>query len=943
MGALHLQMQERKLLIPRLVEGRTMPVQSTCDFLCTDCIGVVGNPINADIGNKFERVTDYESAGPQTLAFIRSYNSQSAFVSSLGFGWQSNFDRAVAFSGSATAATAQNVSVVRPDGGRYSFAKNSTVWVPVDTDMDGSLTTDGATVWTFTAPDDSVDTFDFATGRLLSTRARDGYLQTLHYDANGHLASVTDSYNRTLTFAFANGVLQQMTDPDGKVYSYAYTTGMLPTPDRLVQVTYPGPAPAPTVQYLYENATFPFALTGVVDENGNRFASWTYDAALNAISSQHAGGAEQTTIAYSLDSNHIAGTFTTTNALGKQRVYTHGTVAGVGKTVRIDELAGATTPATTTTIQYDANGYIASRTDRNGNLTTYTRDVHGQVLSRTEATGTAQQRITTTTYHPTFHLPTQIVEPGRTTTFTYDAGGNLLSKVEADTTGSSNMRIWSYTWSATGEMLSTTDPLNNITTYAYDAAGALVSVTNALGQATQVTSHDASGRPLTVVDANGVTTALAYDPRGRLASTTIMSAAGNATTTIAYDAAGDVTQITRPDGTFLSYAFDAAHRLTQVSNVNGEQVAYTLDALGNRTQTQILNSSGSITKTQSQVFDELGRLLQSIGAAGQTTSFAYDNNGNRTGVTDPLSNSTSQAFDALNHLVQTTAPLSTTTDYAYDAQDNMTGVTDPRGLATSYSYDGLGNVLQVSSPDTGVTAYEVDAAGNRTQQTDAAGNVIQFGYDALNRLTAKTYPNGPAENVTYVYDQPSGGSAVGRLTGVNDESGSTAYVYDDRGDVVQETRMIGGVSYVTGYAYDLANHVTQMTYPSGRIVTYLYDEMGRTRSAITQANSGAQPVTVVQFASYMSFGPISFVSFGNRLYSLVQYDQDYQPSTRGIGICTARGCGCHGCGSVPVVQSLVYDFDAAGNITVIADNITTARSQSFQYDALQRLTQASGV
>jgi RHS repeat-associated protein len=48
---------------------------------CTYCIGVVGNPINADVGNKVEIVTDYESAGPQKLSFIRAYNSGGMYVS----------------------------------------------------------------------------------------------------------------------------------------------------------------------------------------------------------------------------------------------------------------------------------------------------------------------------------------------------------------------------------------------------------------------------------------------------------------------------------------------------------------------------------------------------------------------------------------------------------------------------------------------------------------------------------------------------------------------------------------------------------------------------------------------------------------------------------------------------------------------------------------------
>jgi len=62
-----------------------------------------------------------------------------------------------------------------------------------------------------------------------------------------------------------------------------------------------------------------------------------------------------------------------------------------------------------------------------------------------------------------------------------------------------------------------------------------------------------------------------------------------------------------------------------------------------------------------RVFDALGRLFQGIGAANQTTSYAYDNVGNVAQTTDPLSNITGQSFDALNRLIQVAAPLSSTT------------------------------------------------------------------------------------------------------------------------------------------------------------------------------------------------------------------------------------------------------------------------------------------
>jgi YD repeat-containing protein len=86
-------------------------------------------------------------------------------------------------------------------------------------------------------------------------------------------------------------------------------------------------------------------------------------------------------------------------------------------------------------------------------------------------------------------------------------------------------------------------------------------------------------------------------------------------------------------------------------------------------------------------------------------------------------------------------------------------------------------------------------------------------------------------------------------------SGSTSFVYDVRGNVTQEMRIIGGVGFVTAYAYDLANRVTQVTYPSGRLATYSRDAMGRITGITTQANGAATPATVASGAAYLPFGP----------------------------------------------------------------------------------------
>jgi YD repeat-containing protein len=76
---------------------------------------------------------------------------------------------------------------------------------------------------------------------------------------------------------------------------------------------------------------------------------------------------------------------------------------------------------------YDANGFMASKTDWKGSVTTYTHNDRGLETSRTEASGTPQARTITTEWHVTLNLRTKITEPERETVFAYDTQGRLTS------------------------------------------------------------------------------------------------------------------------------------------------------------------------------------------------------------------------------------------------------------------------------------------------------------------------------------------------------------------------------------------------------------------------------------------------------------------------------------------------------------------------------------
>jgi RHS repeat-associated protein len=899
---------------------------------CT-CKPYAGDPITIATGNLVEQVLDYQTAGPNRLGFTRFYNSlavtgPATFASALGVNWRGTFDRYIRINSNTS------VSAERADGQILNFTPNGGVWAP-DSDIDLKLTQTGSGVgsaWTLTDRDDTVETYTTISANeavLSSIQVRSGYTQNLQYDANNLLQKVTDSFGRTLQFTYQSGLLSSVTTPDGLVltYSYAAAGGS----NRLVSVAY-STSPATSQTYLYENTSYPFALTGIMDENGNRYATWAYDAGGRATSSQLAGGTELTTISY----NDADGSRTVTGPLSQQTVYKFTVLQGIPKVTEEDRLATSTTAAATRAFTYDANGYLASRSDWNGNLTTFVNDVHGQPLSITEAPGTAQARTTTMAYLSNYHLPSQIVTPGLTTAFVYDSIGNLLPKTLTDTTTETKpystngtKRTWTYSWSNL-LLASVKIPTGGTTAYSYDGTGALIKVTDALSHITQITKHLPGGWPQTILDPNSVTTTLTYDPRLRLTSSAVTTGAGPLTTTFAWDAAGNLLSVTLPDGSKLTNAYDAAHRLTSVTDLFSQKTAYILDALGDRTQTNVSNTANAVKRTRSDTFDALGRLRQDTGGAGQVTKYAYDNNGNSLTVTDPLSRMTSQAFDPLNRLFKVTDPTNGVATTTFDAHDRILSVTAPNGAVTSYVYDGFGDPIQVTSPDTGTTVYRYDPAGNLTQKVDAANATTNYTYDALNRVLTTTYPADAAENVTYTYDQAGHGFGVGRLTSVTDAVGTLNRTYDERGNLLSESRVHGTVTLLTSYTFDAAGRIASVTYPSGALVTNARDAMGRITGVTLKPKGAATAQTVASGIAYQPFGPASAFTFGNGVAETRSFDLDY------------RLTGLAGTGS-GAIQNLTYGYNAADNVLSIGDAVHSANSQTFGYDALDRLITASGT
>jgi YD repeat-containing protein len=429
-----------------------------------------------------------------------------------------------------------------------------------------TLTQVGAN-WELQLADDTIYVFN-STGRLDTIQYRGGYVQTLDWDANGKNIAVTDNLGRSLTFAYgANGLLSQMTDADGHVTQYTYIdksgavapgVTVASIENALDTVIYPDATPSdtdnPRIQYLYENTSLPYALTGIIDERGVRYASWTYDGSGRAASSEHAGGVEHFSFAY----DTVNSKTTVTNPLGKDTVYHFNqNVNGVSLLTQIEGIASPNCAASNTDFGYDANLFVNQVTDGEGRITAVVNNTRGLPTSVTRGSGTPSAATTSYSWDASFRVPSQVVQPGLTTDLTWSLGRlTLLTQTDTTTTTipyptNGQTRTWRFAYYAPGLLASVDGPLagsGDMVRYRYNNGnGFIQTVTNELGQLTEVTAWDARGNPKTIIDPNGVVSTLTYDERGRFTSVTVDPGGLAGQTAVAYNAAGDIAKITRPE------------------------------------------------------------------------------------------------------------------------------------------------------------------------------------------------------------------------------------------------------------------------------------------------------------------------------------------------------------------------------------------------------------
>jgi RHS repeat-associated protein len=351
-------------------------------------------------------------------------------------------------------------------------------------------------------------------------------------------------------------------------------------------------------------------------------------------------------------------------------------------------------------------------------------------------------------------------------------------------------------------------------------------------------------------------------------------------TSYGYDAAGQLVSVTDPGGKTTASAYDAGGRLASVTAPSGAVTSYSY------------NSRGLLTS----VTDPLLKVA----------AYGYDDVGRMTSETDPLNKTTSYGYDGVGRLTTITDALGGVVTLGYDAASQLTSVTDPRNKTWAYGYNALGIRNSVTDPLNRQTTWGYNTAGDLTSRTDARGIQASYGYDAARRQTSVTYPGG---SVGFSYDD------AGQRTRMTDPTGQTAYTYDSAGRATDVSSPEGNITYT----YDSAGRRASMTLPGNRTITYDYNARG----LLATLTDWQGRVTTFD---YDSDGNRTKITRPNGVESTYAYDAAGHVTS----IMHTKGA--------TTLLSFAYTYDDAGRRTSVT---TPEGTESYAYDALGRLTQAS--
>ena len=400
--------------------------------------------------------------------------------------------------------------------------------------------------------------------------------------------------------------------------------------------------------------------------------------------------------------------------------------------------------------------------------------------------------------------------------------------------------------------------------------------------------------------------------------------------------------------------YDAWGQMTSSVDASGAQTNFTYNNMGRMISgTNPFPQGGTPGSVTAYAYDLLGRNTLVTLPGGNTVQTSYASSTVLT-ATDQVNRKIKRETDGLGRLIKvteqevSTGAMTQETTYTYDLADRLTGVS--QGNQTrAFKYDAEGRLLFERIPEQSATIndgtgtlwtskYTYTDWGAVATKQDARGVITTYGYDTLHRLTSISYNTvagvTTASTVTNNYDNVQTSTTKGLLlsTAVG-SSYSESYSYDSFKRLSATTKVMDGLTYWTGYQYDTANHLTQITYPNGAVVNIGHDSKGRLSSV------GAYLAGV----TYNSIGQMTGTTLGNGVSEGYGYEANRmqltsQTATKSGGPANGLINLTYGYNASPGQMGAASTGGNTGQVVSISGTIGGVNeSAAYTYDDLGRL------
>ena len=522
----------------------------------------------------------------------------------------------------------------------------------------------------------------------------------------------------------------------------------------------------------------------------------------------------------------------------------------------------------------------------------------------------------------------------KTVNYTHYPNSNLR-KTSTSNSGTALQLLAEYTYDAFGNLTQTKVTGNNgwsgaesrITTATYDAKGRFaINSTNQMGHTASNQYNQLLGVKTSFTSNNGFIYNFEYDAFGRLTKET--SPDGLITShVLSFASGGSVPQYAKyyvstkssmePES--IEY-YDALDRLirTESSGFDGTKIFTddVYDAKGYITQSSFPYYANQSPVYKTMLYDDLGRVYSTTTPQKGTSTINY--NGLTVSATNELGQSNTQIKNNIGRLITTIDNQGNTVSYEYFADGNLKSVTDPDGVITNMQYDLNGNRTVLNDPDTKITQTFYNAFGELWKSIDNKGTVLTT-YDKLGRELTVAEP----EN-TYTYTYDAGNKAIGKLSSVSSNNGySETYSYDNLGRQfkTQANMPNGGGVFAFTKTFDQYGRTATLTYPSGFAVQNEYNA----NNYLAKVKGLSNGITYYTANELNAFNQAKKFTLGNGLQTQRLYSSIGQLKN----IITGSG------GSASI-QNLEYNYNELGNI-ISRKDFNRNVIEELSFDDLNRL------